>query len=177
MSQCRLGKVAAESIGEGLSKNSTLLKLDISDNQFPPDSLQSWVQSNPKSLRYLRSLDISLNHHLGDSDILSLLNCFRNQTFKLAKVEPRLRELNVKDTNMSEEAASFLLFLLANNTTLVKICIENNGLPAHYAEEVATVCKRNKHFEKERELPRRQEELDKLIRITKNGQICNLERR
>ena len=37
--QCRLGKVAAEAIGDGLSKNSTLLKLEISDNNFPPDSL------------------------------------------------------------------------------------------------------------------------------------------
>lgn len=83
LSGCRLGKVAAEAIGEGLSKNSTLLKLDISDNVFPADSLHSWVQSNPKSLRHLRSLDISQNHHLGGSDILHLLHCFRNQTFKL----------------------------------------------------------------------------------------------
>ena len=66
LSQCRLGKVAGEAIGEGLSKNSTLLKLDLSDNLFPADSLQVWAQSNPKSLRYLRSLDISQNHYLGD---------------------------------------------------------------------------------------------------------------
>ena len=78
---------------------------------------------------------------------------------------------------MGEEAANFLLNLMASNTMLVKICLENNSLPAHYAEEVAAACKRNKLFAKERELPRRQEELDKLIKITKNGQICNLERR
>ena len=144
LSQCKLGKVAAESIGEGLSKNSTLLKLDISDNEFPADSLQSWAQCNPKSLRYLRSLDISHNRYLCDTDIFNLLHCFRNQSFKLSKVEPRLGELNLKDTNMGEEAANFLLNLMANNTTLVKICLENNSLPAHYAEEVATACKRNK---------------------------------
>ena len=156
LSQCRLGKVAAEAIGEGLSKNSTLLKLDISDNAFPADSLQSWVQSNPKSMRYLRSLDISQNHHLGASDILSILRCFRNQTFKLQKVEPRLTELNLKDTNMSEEAAKFLLFHLANNTTLVKICVECNSLPQHYIEEMATACRRNRQIEKQRALPRQQ---------------------
>ena len=39
LSNCWLGKVAAEAIGEGLAKNSTLQSLDISENAFPVDSM------------------------------------------------------------------------------------------------------------------------------------------
>ena len=106
ISSCNLGKVAAEAIGDGLTKNSTLQSLDISENAFPVDSIQPWAASTKnKSLRHLKSLDISNNHSMGKNDIVYLLRCFRNQDFKETKVCPQLRELNLKDTNMSEEAA------------------------------------------------------------------------
>lgn len=57
---------------------------------------------------------------------------------------------------MSEEAAKFLLFQMASNTTLVRVCLECNSLPQHYLDEVATACRRNKQFEKQRELPKQQ---------------------
>ena len=54
---------------------------------------------------------------------------------------------------MSEEAAKDLLLLLASNTKLVKINIENNSLPTHYAVDIGKACKRNKIYEKENALP------------------------
>ena len=43
---------------------------------------------------------------MGKKDVFYLLQCFRNQDFKEEKIRPMLRELNLKDTNMSEEAAN-----------------------------------------------------------------------
>ena len=153
LANCQLGKVAAESIGEGLTKNSTLYSLDISENSFPAESMQSWGSQKPKKLKYLKSLDMSGNHSMGKNDVQYLLRCFRNLKFQDTKVCPNLRELNLKDTNMSEEAAKDLLLLLASNTKLVKINVENNSLPTHYAVDIGKACKRNKIYEKENALP------------------------
>ena len=90
---------------------------------------------------------------MGKKDVFYLLQCFRNQDFKEEKIRPMLRELNLKDTNMSEEAANQLLLILANNTTMVKINIDNNSLPSHYANDIGKACKRNKQYEKESALP------------------------
>ena len=43
---------------------------------------------------------------MGKKDVFYLLQCFRNSDFKEEKICPMLRELNLKDTNMSEEAAN-----------------------------------------------------------------------
>ena len=81
LANCQLGKVAAETIGEGLTKNSTLYSLDISENTFPAESMQSWGSQKPKKLKYLKSLDMSGNHCMGKNDVQYILRCFRNLEF------------------------------------------------------------------------------------------------
>ena len=75
---CRLNKASAESLGNGLSKNTTLKHLDISDNKFTADSFKIWPQKCQKGLRTLRVLDVSKNSMLGPSDVHNLLHCFKN---------------------------------------------------------------------------------------------------
>ena len=79
LADCKLAMIGAESLGSGLSKNTTLKHLDISGNLFPPDSFKTWPAKCSKGLRCLSTLDVSRNSWLGPNDVHNLLLCFKNQ--------------------------------------------------------------------------------------------------
>ena len=134
LADCNLETLAADTIGTGMSKNTALHLLDISDNKFGGDAFKQWPQKCLKGLRTLRTLDVSKNPWLGAHDIYNLPLCFKNQTKvlqgetsnSLQVKQPQLTELNLKDTNMSRNAGIYLSQLLAGNTTINKIQLDFN---------------------------------------------------
>lgn len=61
-----------------------------------------------------------------------------------ASQQPALTELGIKDTNMSREAAEALSHLLASNTTLQRVNLENNQIPPAMVSDIAKACRRNR---------------------------------
>ena len=169
LSSCELGLQAAESIGVGLSKNTSLQRLDISENKFPQDSFKKWPVDCKKGLRCLQYLDVSSNSRLGPDDIYNLLHCFKNQVNAMKPngdpsaassessitTQPRLTELILKDTNMSKEAALFLKELLTSNTTLVKVNLDlNTNTPHNALSSIVKACQRNRAILKQKRIPK-----------------------
>ena len=92
--------------------------------------------------------------------------------------QPYLTELNLKDTNMSQEAALYLSQLLASNTTLSKICLDLNPLVSTaIVDEIMRACKRNLSIQKQALLPSAKRELEQLQSLTGNGEECTYEKR
>jgi Leucine-rich repeat (LRR) protein len=70
LKNCMINSYGCECIGEGLSKNTTLRHLDISNNKFNPSSLKKWAEILGRTA--LRYLDLS-NNDLSDEGSLSIV--------------------------------------------------------------------------------------------------------
>ena len=129
----------------------------------------------------MRILDLGSNPWLGPSDVLNLLQCFRNQTSSMKsgeRLQPNLTDLNVKDTNLSREAALFLCEILSQNTKICRVNLEfNSSVSANILADITKACKRNRDILKQTRLPKAQKELDRLLSLTANGEECTYEKR
>ena len=88
-------------------------------------------------------------------------------------------ELNLKDTNLSREAALFLSQqILSSNTIICKVVLDlNANVPASVVSDIAKACKRNKDNIKDARLPIAQKELERIRELTGNGEECTFEKR
>lgn len=125
------------SVAEGLTKNTTLQKLDLSGNPIPGNALKMWAQYLPSGFANLVSLDLSDNELLEDTGIIGLINGLRtnlvrkgsnkeeNQhSYLMDKNRPttgiKLIELNLKNTNMTDDSAKLLLDLILEGQAKTK---------------------------------------------------------
>ena len=109
----------------------TLEGLDISQNVFSKGCFAKWSTGDCVGLFCLTSLNLSYSANLDSNDILMLLNGLRSKSMGENGgewLEPQMRELNLKDTNISDEAGKMLCLMMTSNSTLEKVNLEENTL-------------------------------------------------
>ena len=94
-------------------------------------------------------------------------------------LQPNLIELNIKDTNLSRDAALFLSQqILTSNMKICKVVLDfNSNVPPLVLQDIAKACKRNRDILKNGLLPKAQKELKRIRELTGNGEECTFEKR
>ena len=145
----------SEAIAEGLSRNTTLRSLDISNNRIGGPSLKRWQEVIGKC--NLRHFDIS-NNNLYDEGAQFLirglmegplvteemLRAHPNIGPLWSRLVPKLKYVHMKNVNMGDETGVLITQLISQNKRLLKLAIDNNTMNFRYIEEINAACARNR---------------------------------
>jgi len=107
-------------LAEGLSGNTSLVYLNISDNDIGP-KIQNIIK--PLMSCNLLELDISKNR-LGDAGLQLLIGIFQPTAVPHSKIQT----LNIGGNNITAFGATKLFDMLSKNNTVKKLILDNNNL-------------------------------------------------
>lgn len=179
MRNCNVDDMGSEALAEGVQRNQTLKRLDLSGNRITQGSMKSWQDVIGKS--FLRYFDIS-NNNLHDEGAICLLKGLlegrsvikdelmnakqRSDPANWVKKAPKMKHLLMRNVSMGDEAGVVLSQLISHNRKIRRIAIEGNTINFKYVEEVAAACARNRQIQKRKVVPKFQQELGDLIQST-----------
>ena len=86
-----------------------------------------------------------------------------------------MMELDLRDTNMTNQAAQYLCDMLAMNHTLQKVPIDLNQISVNLQTEIKKACQRNRELRKQSRLPEYKRELRQLHEVAmEDGHDANM---
>ena len=153
ISRCHLEDESSFYLGECLSVNETIKKLNLSNNKITDIGFKSFEKLllNNKTLEYL---DLSCNL-ISDETAIEFI--------KNAEYNFSLKYLNLYDNQIKDDIGHYIKKLLERNSTLIKINLLYNRVQLKTIEEINEKLKKNNLKERKRIIP----ELERYIKSIK----------
>ena len=153
LSKCSLGNEATYILGDSISKNENLSKLNISSNKISDKGFRSFINLFSHNSN-IESFDCSQNL-ITD---LSAINFVKNIKFNHS-----LKKLNLFDNQITNNVGNIFLEILHTNKTLRIVNLLFNRVQMRTIEEINRALKSNSHKDKSKYIP----DLHKMIKDLK----------
>ena len=144
LSKCELTAKEADMISDGLSINSTLISLNLSNNKFFSQGAISIYTSISTPYSKLSLLDLSFNH-IGNESIPSLCKC--------VELNKSLQKLNLYSNLLTKDSCSPLLISLKSNQLLVSLNLGWNSLNPNHLASLKAIWEQNAKRSQQTGLP------------------------
>ena len=132
MSKCKLENPCLAFIGNGFLKNTTLCKLNLSENYFTKKGINLLCRGIQKNVCKLKELDLS-SCRLDTEAIEPII--------KLIQSGYKLRNLNLKSNFIKDPVAVEFIGALTANTNMTKLNLEMNAIKLKFTKEIDAVIK------------------------------------
>jgi Ran GTPase-activating protein (RanGAP) involved in mRNA processing and transport len=164
MANCFIGNEGVFSLAEGLSYNTSLKILDISNNKFDDKGFQ-YFKEFPIKNTTLESLDISKNLVTDISAKDFVLNLTRN---------PTMKNLCFFDNEMKNETGNAFIEVLRFNRNIIKLNLRFNRIQMRIIEEIKRLLKVNKENYKNKYIPNLKREIRQQFILPTDFEITDL---
>jgi hypothetical protein len=130
-------------IAQGLAKNASLIKLNVSENLFTVNSisqlttvLMKRAQEDKDDSKSCQLRELDLSHCELDKKSIDALSTLLRSTYKL-------RILNLRDNMIHDEEGQSLFTSMLTNSYLTKLNMELNPIKHSLFREFETITKQN----------------------------------
>ena len=152
MSKCSLGNESTYILGDCISGNETIKKLNISDNKITDFGFKSFIPLFANN-NVIESFDCSINFI---SDITAK-DFIKNMKFNRA-----LKRINFFDNQLKNEMGNLFIEILESNKTLININLIYNRVQMKTMDEINRILKLNNEKQKAKFLPNLQKDIKSL---------------